>query len=70
LRPRNTEKLRPASLTSFGNVSVPGTRTGAIISIGLVVLAWLAIPIARPFILGTIGLGILVGVILWRKHSR
>jgi hypothetical protein len=54
----------------LGNVSVPGTRAGAIVSVGLVVIAWLAIPIARPFILGTVGLGVVVGLILWRKHSE
>ena len=40
---------------------MPGTRTGAIVSLGLVLLAWLAIPIARPFIVGTVGLGLVVG---------
>jgi hypothetical protein len=55
--------------SSFGTISVPGTRAGAIVSIGLVIVAWLAIPVARPFILGTLGLGSLVGFILWRKHN-
>ena len=62
---------QPASLgSSFGNLSVPGTRVGAIISLGLVLTAWLAIPLARPFILGTIGVGAIVGLILRRRHSR
>jgi len=67
---RGTDRQPPASLGSFGNLSVPGTRAGAIVSLGLVVIAWLAIPIARPFILGTVGLGFAVGLILWWKHSR
>jgi hypothetical protein len=54
----------------YGGVSVPGTRAGAIVSIGLVVLAWLAIPLARPFILGTVGLGALVGLLLWWRHNK
>lgn len=64
------ERRRPATLSAFGNVSVPGTRAGAIVSIGLVVIAWIAIPVARLFILGTGGLGLVVGLILWWKHSR
>jgi hypothetical protein len=64
------ERQRPASLSAFGNISVPGTRTGAVVSLGVVVLAWIAIPVARPFILGTGGLGLVVGLILWRKHSK
>jgi hypothetical protein len=55
---------------AFGNMSVPGTKAGAVVSIGLVVVAWLAIPLARPFILGTVGLGAIVGVFLYRLHNR
>ena len=54
----------------YGGLSVPGTRAGAVVSIGLVVLAWLAIPIARPFILGTVGLGLVVGLLLWWRHTK
>lgn len=55
---------------AFGNLPVPGTKAGAIVSIGLVVIAWIAIPEARIFIVGTFGLGALVGVFLWWLHSR
>jgi hypothetical protein len=54
----------------YGGFSVPGTRPGAIVTIGLVVLAWIAIPIARPFILGTGGLGLILGLIMWWRHNR
>ncbi|HTC63190.1 MAG TPA: hypothetical protein VK709_10135 [Candidatus Saccharimonadales bacterium] len=64
------KKQQPVSHSTFGNLSVPGTRAGAIVSGGLIVIAWLTIPIARPFILGTIALGSIVGLILWRKHSE
>jgi hypothetical protein len=67
---RVTERRQPPSLGIFGGVTVPGTRVGAIVSLGLVVLAWLAIPVARPFIVGTIGLGLIIGSILWRVHDR
>ena len=64
------EKSKPATLSAFGTVSVPGTRAGAIVTIGLVVIAWIAIPVARLFILGTGGLGLVVGLILWWRHNR
>jgi hypothetical protein len=63
------QKSQPQRL-AFGNMSVPGTKAGAFVSIGLVVVAWLAIPLARPFILGVVGLGAIVGVLLYRLHNR
>jgi hypothetical protein len=61
---------KPSYIGRYGGLSVPGTRAGAIVSIGLVVLAWLAIPLARPFILGTVGLGLLVGLFLWWRRNK
>jgi hypothetical protein len=63
------QRLQPQRL-SFGNIPVPGTKAGAIVSLGLVIIAWFAIPVARPFILGTVGLGALVGLFLRWLHSR
>jgi hypothetical protein len=65
-----TAMQRMASRGNMGDLNVPGTRAGAILSLGLVVLAWLTIPIARPFILGTIGIGSIVGLILFWKHRH
>jgi hypothetical protein len=64
-----SDRSQPHQL-AFGNLPVPGTKAGAIVSIGLVVIAWIAIPVARPFILGTIGLGAAVGLFLTWLHSR
>jgi hypothetical protein len=68
--PQQMERQRPVPYSAFGSLSVPGTRAGAIVSLGLVLIAWLVIPIARPFILGTVGVGSVVGLILWWKHNR
>jgi hypothetical protein len=65
-----TTSGRPGFIGRHGGLTVPGTRAGAVVTIGLVVLAWLAIPIARPFIVGTGGLGLLLGLILWWKHNK
>jgi hypothetical protein len=63
------QRSQPQRL-AFGNMPVPGTRAGAVVSVGLVVVAWVAVPLARPFILGTVGLGALVGVLLYWLHNR
>lgn len=54
--------------SSFGTVNIPGTPVGAIVSVGLVVLCWFALPLSHIFILGTGGLGLLLGLLLYRKH--
>ena len=59
---QKTGRQRLAPQRQLGDLNVPGTRAGAIVSLGLVVLAWLTIPIARPFILGTVGVGLIVGL--------
>ena len=61
---------KPSYIGRYGGLSVPGTHAGAVVSIGLVVVAWLAVPIARPFIVGTVGLGLIVGLVLWWRHNR
>jgi hypothetical protein len=65
-----TSPGKPNFIGKYGGLSVPGTRAGAMVTIGLVVLAWIAIPIARPFILGTGGLGLILGLIMWWKHNK
>jgi hypothetical protein len=63
------QQSQPQKL-AFGNLPVPGTKAGAIVSAGLVIIAWIAIPVAHIFILGTVGLGALVGLGLAWWHSR
>jgi acetyl esterase/lipase len=47
---------------------VTGDSAGAIIAVSLVVLGWIGIPEARPFLLGSVVLGSVFGLILWWKH--
>jgi len=68
-QPLRRRRSQPQRL-AFGNLPVPGTKAGAVVSIGLVVISWVAIPVARPFILGTFGLGAIVGALLWWLHNR
>jgi hypothetical protein len=60
----------PPQKLAFGNLPVPGTKAGAIVSAGLVIIAWIAIPGAVIFILGTVAVGALVGLGLSWHHSR
>jgi len=68
--PPKTSSGKPSYIGRFGGLTVTGTPVGAIVSIGLVILCWLAIPIARPFILGTGGLGLILGLVLWWRHTK
>ncbi|MGB2671393.1 MAG: hypothetical protein WA621_04110 [Candidatus Acidiferrum sp.] len=54
--------------TSFGTVTIPGTPVGAFVSVGLVVICWFALPLSHIFILGTGGLGLILGLLLYWKH--
>ena len=56
--------------STFGTITVPGNRVGAFVTIALVIVAWLALPLARPFILGTGGFGLIVGLLLRHNHSK
>ena len=52
------------------NLTVAGSGTGALVSAVIVMIAWIALPIARPFLVGTVGLGLLVGAVLRWKHRE
>ncbi|MGC1619007.1 MAG: hypothetical protein WA765_11030 [Candidatus Acidiferrum sp.] len=54
--------------SGFGTLTVPGTPVGAIVSAGLVVICWFALPLSHIFILGTGGLGLILGLFLYWKH--
>jgi hypothetical protein len=64
-KPPEPRQSRPRS---FGTITIPGTPVGAIVSLGLVVICWFALPLSHLFILGTGGLGLIVGLFLYWKH--
>lgn len=70
LRRADGHKPEQEPLKVASTVTIPGTPAGLIVSLGLAVICWFALPMARPFILGTGGAGLLVGLLLWWKHSR
>lgn len=67
---RRSENPHGSSISGFGNISIPGNRVGAVLSFVMVVTAWVAVPLARVFILGTVVTGLLVGGLLCWKHSK
>jgi hypothetical protein len=67
-KPPEPGQNRPRS--SFGTITIPGTPVGAIVSVGLVVICWFALPLLHLFILGTGGLGLIVGLLLYWKHRK
>jgi len=52
------------------NLSVSGSRTGAFVTAAIVLIAFIGLPLARPFLFGTVGVGLIVGFLLRQKHNR
>jgi hypothetical protein len=47
---------------------VTGGPGGAIVAIAILAIGFVGIPEARPFLLASGSLRVLLGLILWRKH--
>ena len=69
LRLLKTDRRIPLGIFD-SDLTVSGSRTGAFVTGAIVLIAFIALPLARPFLLGTVGVGLLVGLFLWRKHNR
>jgi|GEM_PF-4443047 len=52
------------------DLTVSGSRTGAFVTGAILLIAFIALPLARPFLLGTLGVGLIVGLALWREHNK
>jgi hypothetical protein len=48
---------------------ITGSPAGAIVAISLVAMGFVGIPEARPFLLASVSFGMLLGSILYWKHS-
>ena len=67
-RPPVTGPDEDRPLVKVGSLVITGSHAGAVIALGIVAICWFGIPSARPFIIGSVGLGVIVGLILWWKH--
>jgi hypothetical protein len=62
---------RRISLGIFdSDLTVSGSRTGTFVTAAIVLIAFIALPLARPFLIGTVVAGLIVGLALWRRHSH
>jgi len=59
---------RPNHPGITGRLHVDGGIAGAIIAAGFLVMGWIGIPQARPFLIGAAALGTILGAFLWWKH--
>jgi hypothetical protein len=58
------------TVRSFSTVPIRDAKVGAFISLGLGIVCWFAFPVAHLFILGTGGLGLILGLILYWRHRN
>jgi hypothetical protein len=54
--------------THAGNLIMTGSAVGLLISVGLVVIAWMGSDAMRVFLGGVAAVGALIGLALWWKH--
>jgi hypothetical protein len=59
---------RPDPLIEIGALHVSDNPMGAVLSIGMLVIVWGALPVVRPFLVAAIGLGVLFGAVLWVRR--
>jgi hypothetical protein len=64
------QELERDPVRSFSNVPIRDAKVGAFISLGLGIVCWFAFPVAHLFILGTGGLGLILGLILYWRHRN
>ena len=55
-------------LVKISLVKITGSWVGGLLTIGLGIILWLAIPAFRFFLVAALALGALVGLALWWKH--
>ena len=48
----------------MGSLVVTGSPIGGVLSIGMFVMVWFALPVVRPFLIGAIGLGVVFAAVL------
>jgi hypothetical protein len=63
-----SEGHRDRPEVQLGTLWITESWVGAVLSLGLGVLVWEALPVTRLFLLGALGLGVVIGLALWWKH--
>jgi hypothetical protein len=52
----------------MGTLWITASWIGAVLAVGLGVMVYESLPEARLFLLGSLGLGAVIGLVLWWKH--
>jgi hypothetical protein len=52
----------------MGNLVVTSSWIGAVLSIGLCIIVWSALPVVRLFLIAAIGLGVIYSAVLWVRR--
>ena len=69
IRTPKSDRRIPLGIFDSG-LTVSGNRAGLIVTAAIVAIGFVAIPIAKPFLLGTAGVGSILGFALCWKHSH
>lgn len=66
------QRERPELFGPHGQIEsrlwITGSRIGGFLTLGLGVYLWIALPVFRPFLVGAVAVGIVVGLALRWKH--
>ena len=52
----------------IGSLVITGDPIGAVLSIGMFIIVWNALPVVRLFLVAAIGLGAIYGAALWVRR--
>ena len=55
-------------LWKMGTLTVTGSAIGGVLSLGLFVLVWVALPVVRPLLLAALVVGGVFGLVLWLRR--
>jgi uncharacterized BrkB/YihY/UPF0761 family membrane protein len=52
----------------MGSLVITGSSIGGVLSIGMFIVVWGALPAVRPFLISAIGLGVIFAAVLWVRR--
>jgi len=55
-------------IAKMSSLVVTGSAVGGILSLGLLVIIWTALPVVRPFLVAVLSVGAVFGGILWFRR--
>ncbi|HXQ27414.1 MAG TPA: hypothetical protein VN822_13475 [Candidatus Acidoferrales bacterium] len=55
-------------IANMSSLVITGSAIGGVLSIGLFVVVWGALPVARPFLIAALAAGGIFGFILWLRR--